>query len=111
VTLTQALDIAERSKSPYIRSDVLDSLDGTSSYLERRMMPKQSIKEPSISIESTLSLQATHLVNLAYVLLRQNQISEAEETLKQGRDYAALILGDHPKAATYDQSKPATLRG
>jgi len=88
-TLTQALDVAERSKSPYIRSDVLGQLGWDQFLLGKTDDAKQSL-ERAIEIDRVngYRFQATHLVNLAYVFLKQNQIDEAEKTLKLGRDFA-----------------------
>jgi Tfp pilus assembly protein PilF len=89
VTLTQALDIAERSKSPYIRSYVLGQLGWGQFLLGKTDDAKQSL-ERALDIDRVngYRVQSTHLVNLTYVLLKQNQVGEAEKTLKQGRDFA-----------------------
>jgi tetratricopeptide (TPR) repeat protein len=88
-TLTQALDVAERSKSPYIRSEVLGQLGWNQFLLGKTDDAKQSL-ESALDIDRVngYRAQSSHLVNLAYVLLKQNNPDEAEKTLKQGRDFA-----------------------
>lgn len=88
-TLTQALNIAEQSKSPYIRSEVLGQLGWNQFLLGKTDDAKQSL-ERALDIDRVngYRTQAAHLVNLTYVLLKQNRIDEAEKTVKQGRDFA-----------------------
>jgi tetratricopeptide (TPR) repeat protein len=88
-TLTEALGIAERSKSPYIRSDVLGQL-GWDQFLFGKTDDAKRSLESALDIDRVngYRTQSTHLVNLTYVLLRQNHVDEAEKTLKQSRDFA-----------------------
>lgn len=89
LTLNQALEIAEKSKNPYIRSHVLGQLGWDQFLLGKIEDAKQSL-EQALEIDEVnhYRTQAIHLVNFSYVLLKRNQLDQAEKALTQARSIA-----------------------